>query len=132
MNAADILGEILGGKGDGRLTREEQQAMIECMGGASPEALRFLQDELNRETNVRDFTWSWSVPLGMEAKVDMISLSTATENCPEETAFLDELAHGLRLPRDVRSHLHRRLGLPPLSGRTALFPTSGPRSQIHP
>lgn len=100
---------ILAAKADGRLTTEEQRALISRMGDSSKEAIQFLETELQRETGVRDF--AWSVPIGMEARVYMISLSAISGNSPREIAWLDELAHALRIPREVREHLHRRLGL---------------------
>jgi hypothetical protein len=108
-----IRAMIHAAKADGKLSPEEQMALIERMGGASPEVIRFLQNELNRPTDVREF--AWSVPLGMEGKVYMISLTAITVDSEAEASYLDELAHGLRLPREVRDHLHRRLGLPSLS-----------------
>lgn len=105
-----IRAMIHAAKADGKLSPEEQKALIERMGGASPEVIRFLQNELNRETDVRDF--AWSVPLGMEGKVYMISLTAITLDTRAESSYLDELAHGLRLPREIRNHLHQRLGLP--------------------
>ena len=107
-----IRAMIHAAKADGRLTPEEQRALIDRMGGSSPDVIRFLQTELNRPADVREF--AWSVPLGMEAKVYMISLSAITVDSREEATYLDELAHGLRLPREVRNHLHQRLGFPPL------------------
>jgi hypothetical protein len=108
-----IRAMIHAAKADGKLSPEEQKALIDRMGGASPEVIRFLQNELNRETDVREF--AWSVPLGMEGKVYMISLTAITLDSEAESSYLDELAHGLRLPREIRNHLHQRLGLPVLS-----------------
>jgi len=99
------------------LSPDEQKALIDQMGGGSPEVIRFLQQELQQPTNVRDF--AWSVPLGMEAKVYMITLSAVTIDTAEESAYLEELAHGLRLPREVRNHIHQQFGLPPVSARIA-------------
>lgn len=108
-----IRAMIHAAKADGKLSPEEQKALIERMGGASPEVIRFLQNELNRETDVREF--AWSVPLGMEGKVYMISLTAITLDTQAESSYLDELAHGLRLPLEIRNHLHQRLGLPVLA-----------------
>jgi uncharacterized membrane protein YebE (DUF533 family) len=108
-----IRAMIHAAKADGRLTPEEQKALVDRMGGASPEVIRFLQHELDQPTDVREF--AWSVPLGMEGKVYMISLTAITVDSESEASYLDELAHGLRLPREVRNHLHQHLGLPALA-----------------
>jgi uncharacterized membrane protein YebE (DUF533 family) len=74
--------------------------------------VRFLQEELNRDVNVRDF--AWSVPLGMEHKVYSISLTAIDLDSKAESDYLRELAHGLRLPAEVCDHIHRKLGVPSL------------------
>ena len=83
-------------KADGRLTREEQDAILQHLGGDSREAIAFLQRELDTALDVRDF--AWSVPLGMEYKVYAISLSAIDLDTKSESAYLEQLAHGLRLP----------------------------------
>jgi hypothetical protein len=105
-----IRAMIHAAKADGRLSREEQSAVFKKLGGQSTEATRFFQDELNKPTNVRDF--AWSVPMGMEYKVYAISLAAIDLDTKRESAYLSELAHGLRLPLEVRQHLHERYGAP--------------------
>lgn len=99
-------------KADGRITPEEQQAILTRIGGSSPEAVRFLQREFDRPLDVREF--AWSVPLGMEYKTYMISLSAIDLDTRQESDYLRELAHGLRLPKEVCDQLHQRCGVPPL------------------
>ena len=74
------------------------------------EAIAFLQRELDAALDVRDF--AWSVPLGMEYKVYAISLSAIDLDTKSESEYLEQLAHGLRLPRDVRAQIHQRYAVP--------------------
>jgi uncharacterized membrane protein YebE (DUF533 family) len=97
-------------KADGRLTREEQDAILQRLGGASREAIAFLQRELDAALDVREF--AWSVPLGMEFKVYAMSLAAIDLDTKSESDYLNELAHGLRLPADVRAQIHQRYGAP--------------------
>lgn len=97
-------------KADGRLTPGEQRAITDHIGEVSPEAVRFLEREFQRPLDVRAF--AWSVPIGMEYKVYMISLSAIELDSKAESEYLDELARGLRLPREVRANIHQRFGLP--------------------
>ena len=96
-------------KADGRLSDDEQRALFDQVGSRSQDAVRFLQREFDRDTNVRDFTWG--VPIGLEHKVYMISLRAIDLDTKTESAYLRELAHGLRLPPEVTAQLHRRCGL---------------------
>ena len=97
-------------KADGRLTRKEQDAILQHLSGASREAMAFLQRELDAALDVRDF--AWSVPLGMEYKVYAISLSAIDLDTKSESEYLERLAHGLRLPRNVRAQIHQRYAVP--------------------
>jgi hypothetical protein len=97
-------------KADGRLTREEQDAILNRLGGASREAIAFLQRELDAALDVREF--AWSVPLGMELKVYAMSLAAIDLDTKSESDYLNQLAHGLRLPADVRAQIHQRYGAP--------------------
>jgi hypothetical protein len=103
-----IRAMINAAKADGRLTPEEQNAILERLGGASREAIAFLRRELDASLDVRDF--AWSVPLGMEYKVYAVSLAAIDLDTKSESTYLEQLAHGLRLPRDVRAHIHQRYG----------------------
>jgi uncharacterized membrane protein YebE (DUF533 family) len=55
---------------------------------------------------VREF--AWSVPLGMEQKVYAMSLMAIDVDEQAEERYLDELAHGLRIPDDVCEQLQQR------------------------
>lgn len=108
-----IRAMINAAKADGRLTRAEQGNILEQLGGASREAIAFLQQELDASLDVRDF--AWSVPLGMEYKVYAVSIAAIDLDTKAESTYLEQLAHGLRLPREVRIHIHQHYGAPPPS-----------------
>jgi uncharacterized membrane protein YebE (DUF533 family) len=63
---------------------------------------------LDAPLDVRDF--AWSVPFGMEYKVYAISLAAIDLDTTSESAYLEQLAHGLRLSREVRPRIHQRYG----------------------
>lgn len=107
-----IRAMVQAAKADGRLTQEEQRAILERIGGDSPDARRYLEREFQTDTNVRDF--AWSVPLGLEHKVYSISLAAIDLDTKAESDYLRQLAHGLRLPYEVCNHIHQRYGIRPL------------------
>jgi hypothetical protein len=81
---------IQAAKADGRLTPEEQNAILEQVGGATPDAQRFLEREFQTSTDARDF--AWSVPLGLEQKVYAISLTAINLDNKSESDYLRLLA----------------------------------------
>lgn len=97
-------------KSDGELSQEEQQHIIEQMGGASQEAIQFLKAELAKRIDVRDF--AWSVPLGLEQQVFAVSVMSIDLDTEEEAEYLRLLAHGLRLPVDVCRKILQRYRAP--------------------
>jgi hypothetical protein len=95
-------------KVDGRVTREEQHAILQQIEGNSRQAADFLRAEFDRPLDVRDF--AWSVPPGMEQKVYTLSLAAIDLDNQAEAEYLRDLAHGLRIPAAVRDEIHRRTG----------------------
>jgi hypothetical protein len=95
-------------KADGQISPDEQRSILEQVGAGSPEATRFLRDELTKPLDVREF--AWSVPIGMEQQVYSMSLVAVDAASGTESRYLQELAHGLRLPAEVRNQLDRRYG----------------------
>lgn len=108
-----IRAMIMAAKADGRLNPEEQNAIIEQLGGVTPDVQRFLEREFQTSTDAREF--AWSVPLGLEQKVYAISLTAINLDVKSESDYLRLLAHGLRIPADVCDEIHQRFGIPPLS-----------------
>ncbi len=69
-----------------------------------------LREEFAKPLDVREF--AWSVPLGMEQQVDTMSLVAIDLDTRREAKYFLDLAHGLRIPADVREQIHQRLGAP--------------------
>lgn len=95
-------------KADGEISREEQQSILRQMDGATPETLKFLNEEFSKPLNVREF--AWSVPLGLERDVYAISLIAIDVDSNREQTYLEELSHALRIPLDVRQQIQQQLG----------------------
>ena len=99
-------------KSDGRVTRDEQQAILSRIGDASREVQNFIRAELDRPIDAKEL--AWSVPLGMEQKVYAISVAAIDLDSNPEAEYLRDLAHGLRLQPDVCNQIHQRFGAPTL------------------
>ena len=99
-------------KSDGRITPEEQDAVMKRMQNPSQDAIDFLRKEFSRPLDAREF--AWSVPLGMEEKVYTMSLAAIDLDAPQESEYLRELAHGLRLEPETCNEINLRYGAPAL------------------
>jgi hypothetical protein len=97
-------------KADGRLDRDEEQKILKHLGQPSREVVAFIQSEFQKPLDVKEF--AWSVPLGLEQKVYAISLAVIDLDQREESAYLKDLAHGLRLAPDLCAELHEHFGAP--------------------
>ncbi len=93
-------------KADGRLDRDEQQAIFDQLGRRSTENIEFLKQEFSRPLNVEQFVRE--VPMGMEQQVYAISLIAIDADTQHEDRYLQELADGLRIPLDIRQKLRQR------------------------
>ena len=105
-----IRAMINAAKADGRLSADEQRAVFDKLGGTSQEAMNFLRREAGTPADAREF--AWSVPIGLEHKVYTVSLAAIDLDTKAESDYLRELAHGLRLPKEVCDHIHQRYGVP--------------------
>ena len=97
-------------KCDGRIDRNEQESILEELDQLSREEDQFLRNEFAAKLDVREFCWS--VPIGMEQQVYMVSLMAIDLDNRKEQQYLTELAHGLRIPPTVVNQIHRRYGAP--------------------
>lgn len=93
-------------KADGEISPEEQRGILKEFDNSSPDALKFLREEIARPLDVREF--AWSVPIGMEQQVYAMSLLAINVDARAETEYLQELAHALRLPDQVCGQLRQR------------------------
>jgi hypothetical protein len=94
-------------KCDGQLSQGEQQAILGQLQNPSPSAIQFLRDELSKPLDVREF--AWSVPIGMEQQVYMMSLTAIDVDSDAEQRYLKDLARGLRLAPEVCDQIKARL-----------------------
>jgi uncharacterized membrane protein YebE (DUF533 family) len=97
-------------KADGQITQDEQQAILKQIGNTNRDTVEFLRREFNAPVNVREFVWT--VPLGMEEQVYMMSLIGMELDTQNEANYLAELAFGLRIPPETCNQIHERMGAP--------------------
>ncbi len=105
-----IRAMINAAKADGQISDEEQREILSRLSDRSPQTIQFLREEFAKPVDVREF--AWSVPLGMEEKVYMMSLAVIDFDSTREAAYLSDLAHGLRLGEPEVDEIHRQLGAP--------------------
>jgi Protein of unknown function (DUF533) len=96
-------------KCDGEINQDEQNKIMSQFQNASQEVVQYLRQEFAKRLDVRDF--AWSVPIGMEQQVYMISLTSIELDRQNEVDYLRALAHGLRLGPTVCNQIHQRLGI---------------------
>jgi uncharacterized membrane protein YebE (DUF533 family) len=101
---------ISAAKADGQLDRTEQEKILKHLQSPSEDAIRFLQNEFQRNIDIRELVAS--VPIGMEQQVYTISLIAIDLDSGEEAKYMMELSDALRIPADVREQIHQRLGAP--------------------
>ena len=69
-------------KSDGRITEDEQRAILARLDNPTQDTIQFLREEFGRPLDVREFTWS--VPVGMEQQVYSISVITIDADSQSE------------------------------------------------
>ena len=97
-------------KADGQITRDEQEAIVKQLGDLDQAEINFLQNEFNRDVDIRDFTWN--VPLGLEQQVYGVSLMAMDLDEQKEANYLAELAQGLRLAPELCNSIHEQFNAP--------------------
>lgn len=97
-------------KSDGQIDKDEQEAIIKQLGDVSQQQIDFLRKEFTAKSDVREF--AWSVPIGQEENVYVISLMSIDLDANSEAKYLQELAHGLRLDAETCNALHDKLKAP--------------------
>jgi len=105
-----IRAMINAARADGRMDRDEEQKILRHLGEPTPEVVAFIRAEFEKPLDVRQF--AWSVPLGLEQKAYALSLSVLELDQREESVYLQELAHGLRLSPEIRAQIHQHFGAP--------------------
>ncbi|MCA9129718.1 MAG: DUF533 domain-containing protein [Planctomycetales bacterium] len=107
-----IRAMINAAKADGQITNDEQQAILGRIQNPTQATIDFLRSEFSSALDVREF--AWNVPIGLEEKVYMLSLSVIDLDSNPEAAYLRDLAHGLRISQDKCHAIHQQLGAPQL------------------
>ncbi len=97
-------------KADGKLDRQEQQAILERLGSQSREAQEFLRGEFEGPLDLEGFIRT--IPLGMEQQVYSMSLIGMDLDTRGEANYLQDLAKGLRLDPSVCNQINQQYGAP--------------------
>lgn len=96
-------------KSDGHVDEDEVQNILGRVDDASEEEKDFLKAEL--ESPIELETFVRSVPAGMENEVYTVSLLAIDVDTAAEADYLDKLAAGLGISRDVRDKIHEALSV---------------------
>lgn len=99
---------IQAGLSDGRIDKQEQQAIIEKIGHIGAAEKQFIQAEMAKGCDVNAFIHT--VPRGIEEEVYAASLMAIQLDNRTEAAYLDALAKGLRITKEQSNAIHDRFG----------------------
>lgn len=105
-----IRSMINAAKVDGEITEEEQQSILNQVGGTSPETIQFLRTEFARPLNVEEF--AASIPIGLEHKIYGLGLMAIKLDSREEADYLRQLAKHLRISPEECNQLHQQQKAP--------------------
>ncbi|MEE9445035.1 MAG: DUF533 domain-containing protein [Cocleimonas sp.] len=97
-------------KSDGNITEDEQRKITEHLGDISAEEADFVRKEINAPLDTQVFIQS--IPRGMEQQVYLMSLMAIDLDSNEEAHYLDQLAKGLNISKDVCNQIHEKVGAP--------------------
>ena len=97
-------------KSDGNISEDEQRKITEHLGDVSREEAEFVRKEINAPLDTKGFIQS--VPRGMEQQVYLMSLMAIDLDSNEEAHYLDQLAKGLNISKDVCNQIHEKVGAP--------------------
>jgi len=103
---------ISAAKADGNIDEEEQRKITEHLGDISPEEARFVRTEISTPLDTQGLIRS--VPRGMEQQVYFMSLLAIDLDSNAEAHYLDELAKGLNISKDICNQIHAKVGAPAL------------------
>ncbi len=97
-------------KSDGNISEDEQRKITEHLGDVSREEAEFVRKEINAPLDTKGFIQS--IPRGMEQQVYLMSLMAIDLDSNEEAHYLDQLAKGLNISKDVCNQIHAKVGAP--------------------
>lgn len=106
VSKAIIRGMIAAARADGRMDAEETRKVEQALGhaGLGEAARSFLIEALGRADDIDDIARSAATP-ELAAEMWLAARITIDPDTPEETAFLQDFAHKLRLSPDLVTHL---------------------------
>ncbi len=99
-------------KADGEIDAEEQAAIMEHLGDASPEEMAFIQQQMNAPVNPEGL--ARSVPDGMQQQAYAMSLLAIDLDNQNEAKYLDTLAKSLGLDANAVNNIHSQMDEPAL------------------
>ena len=100
-------------KSDGEIDQQEQQKMVEKLGGdVGDEEAQFIRSEMQAPLDVNRFVQS--VPRGMEQQVYLMSVMAINLDNKAEAVYLDQLAKGMNISEQQSNQLHAELNVPQL------------------
>ena len=99
-------------KADGRVDKQEQEAILGKLGSVTQDEIDFINAELAKPVDVHGF--AHSVPKGMENQVYAMSLMAIDLDSQAEAKYLHELCQCLELSPQTANQIHSQLGAPAL------------------
>ncbi len=99
---------ISAAKADGSIDADEQKKITEHIGDVTPEDIEFVKAQMQAPVDVEALIKS--VPSGMEQQVYMMSLLAINLDSKPEALYLDKLAKGLNVSREVADGIHEKMG----------------------
>lgn len=100
---------IQAAKADGEIDAEEQAKIMEHLGDASPEEIAFVKEQLAAPVDFAALAQDTSEQ--MKAQVYGMSLMAIRVDSDAEKAYLDGLAQALGLSEEIRTGIHKSMGL---------------------
>ena len=99
-------------KADGEIDAEEQAAIMEHLGDASPEEMAFIKQQMNAPVDPEGL--ARSVPDGMQQQAYAMSLLAIDLDNQNEAKYLDTLAKSLGLDANTVNSIHSQMDEPAL------------------
>ena len=107
-----IRAMINAAKSDGSIDEDEQEKIIRKLGDITQAEADFVRSEFRAPLDVDAFVRS--IPRGMEQQIYAVSLMAIDLDSNKEARYLDSLAKGLGIEKDLANQIHEQLGAPTL------------------
>lgn len=109
MAALMIRAMIMAAKSDGRIDGAERAMLTDRLGTLNARERRFVEDELDARTDLRDFARDVPDHPALKAQIFAVAMSAIDIDNTRERQFAEDLAHALGLEEKARGHVQRRL-----------------------